>query len=55
MPDPREGTTTAGWCAGWHRLPHHTDHRVPTSAGIPLCQPCALAWIRDDRPQEAHR
>jgi hypothetical protein len=49
-PDP-------GWCPGYgnNRPPHWVDHRIPTSTGLPMCKPCALAWIRDDHPEETPR
>ena len=41
--------TAAKWCAGWRRTGHPTDLLLRTNAGIPLCQRCVLAWLRDDR------
>lgn len=43
-------------CTGWEREGHSTDLLIDSNAGIPLCQLCHLAWLRDDRrPWEVDR
>lgn len=44
------------WCAGWVRDGHRTDLTITSTAPVPLCQVCHLAWLRDDRrPGEVPR